>query len=67
MADTASKSGEGRILLRGSGLIEPETLLPPIIGVAVVRSTIEDQFIGMVREVERREALNRTREPKEKS
>jgi ribosome-associated toxin RatA of RatAB toxin-antitoxin module len=56
--------GEGRIVLRWSGMIEPDGLLPPIIGVAVMRSNIEDQFIGMVREVERREALSRAREQK---
>lgn len=59
--------GEGRIVLRWNGVIEPETLLPPIIGAAVLRSTLEDQFIGMVREVERREALSRAREHKGKS
>jgi ribosome-associated toxin RatA of RatAB toxin-antitoxin module len=60
-------AGDGRIVLRWRGLIEPETLLPPLIGVAVLRSNIEDQFTGMVREVERREALSRARENRGRS
>lgn len=52
-------SGDGRILLRWNGLIEPDALLPPLLGEAVMRSNIEDQFTGMVREIERREALRR--------
>jgi len=45
----------GRIALRWNGLIEPGMALPPLLGAAVMRSIIEDQFIGMVREIERRE------------
>lgn len=51
----------GRILLRWNGLIEPDALLPPLLGEAVMRANIEDQFVGMVREIERREALRRER------
>ncbi len=58
-------AGEGRILLRWIGLVEPEMLLPPLLGEAVMRSNIEDQFTGMVREIERREALRRGRAPSE--
>lgn len=46
--------GAGQHMLRWRGLIEAEGPLPPLIGVAVMRSNIEDQFIGMVREIERR-------------
>ena len=49
----------GRILLRWNGLIEPDTVMPPLLGEAVMRSNIEDQFTGMVREIERREARRR--------
>jgi len=56
------ETGDGRIVLRWNGLIEPDTLLPPIIGVAVMRSNIEDQFNGLVREIERRETLSRANE-----
>jgi len=52
----------GTILLRWHGLIEPEALLPPLLGQAVLRANVEDQFIGMVREIERREALRRQRD-----
>ena len=38
---------------------KPATPLPPLLGVAVMRVCIEDQFTGMVREIERREALRR--------
>jgi ribosome-associated toxin RatA of RatAB toxin-antitoxin module len=48
-------AGAGKIALSWVGLIEPEAL-PPLLGVLVMRATIEDQFTGMVREIERREA-----------
>lgn len=51
--------GNGRILLRWSGLIEPDAYLPPLLGEAVMRANIEDQFTGMVQEIERREAMRR--------
>lgn len=50
----------GKIALRWEGLIEPESL-PPLLGVLVMRASIEDQFTGMVREIERREAGRRGR------
>jgi ribosome-associated toxin RatA of RatAB toxin-antitoxin module len=48
--------GDGQLLLRWDGLLEPEDPLPPLIGEVLVRLQIEDQFFGMVREIERREA-----------
>jgi len=53
---------DGRMLLSWTGVIEAESL-PPLIGELLLRSNIEDQFRGMVREIERREALRRAREP----
>jgi ribosome-associated toxin RatA of RatAB toxin-antitoxin module len=50
--------GVRTIVLRWVGLIEPDSL-PPLLGVLVMRATIEDQFSGMVREIERREAARR--------
>ena len=52
----------GRIVLRWNGLIEPDAILPPLLGEAVMRSNIEDQFTGMVREIEKREAQRRERD-----
>lgn len=52
---------DGRYLLRWEGKIEPEAVLPPLLGTAVMRANIEDQFTGMVREIERREAVRRKR------
>ena len=49
-------AGPGHIALRWTGLIEPDNL-PPLLGELVMRATIEVQFTGMVREIERREAL----------
>ena len=46
----------GHLLLRWTGLIEPETSLPPLIGVPILRSNIGAQFRGLVREIERRTA-----------
>jgi carbon monoxide dehydrogenase subunit G len=52
----------GRMLLSWTGVIEAESM-PPLIGEMLLRSSIEDQFRGMVREIERRDALRRAREP----
>jgi ribosome-associated toxin RatA of RatAB toxin-antitoxin module len=49
----------GRFLLRWVGTIAPDISLPPLFGEVVMRMSIEDQFTGMVREIERREALRR--------
>ena len=54
------QAGAGKIVLRWVGLIQPESL-PPLLGVLVMRANIEDQFTGMVREIERREAARRGR------
>lgn len=51
-------AGAGRIALRWQGLIEPESL-PPLLGELLMRSSIRNQFGGMVREIERREAVRR--------
>ena len=52
----------GQMLLRWQGIIEPEAPMPPLIGELLMRAAIEDQFRGMVREIERRDALRRERE-----
>jgi ribosome-associated toxin RatA of RatAB toxin-antitoxin module len=49
-------SGAGRIALRWEGLVEPASL-PPLLGELLMRASIRDQFSGMVREIERREAV----------
>ena len=41
-------------VLRWSGLIEPDTMLPAFITVPLMRANIEDQFAGMVKEIKRR-------------
>ena len=51
----------GRILLTWTGIVEALSM-PPLLGELVMRSNIEDQFRGMVREIERRDALRRARE-----
>ncbi len=50
--------GDGRILLTWDGIVEALSM-PPLLGELVMRSNIEDQFRGMVREIERRAALRR--------
>jgi ribosome-associated toxin RatA of RatAB toxin-antitoxin module len=47
----------GGILLRYSGLIEPDFELPPLIGTAALRSMVEQQFTAMVAEIERRAGI----------
>jgi ribosome-associated toxin RatA of RatAB toxin-antitoxin module len=49
----------GSVQLRYSGLIEPAFDLPPLIGAAALRSTVEEQFTAMVAEIERRAAAGR--------
>ena len=51
----------GRALLTWTGVIEAESM-PPLIGELLMRSNIEDQFRGMVREIERRDGQRRERE-----
>ena len=53
--------GAGRIVLTWNGTVEA-LLMPPLIGEMLMRSNIENQFRGMVREIDRREALRRERE-----
>jgi carbon monoxide dehydrogenase subunit G len=51
----------GRSLLGWTGVVEAESM-PPLFGELLMRSIIEDQFRGMVREIERRDGLRRERE-----
>ena len=51
----------GRVVLTWEGVIEVEGM-PPLLGEIVMRGSIEDQFRGMVREIERRAALPLARE-----
>jgi carbon monoxide dehydrogenase subunit G len=55
----------GRMQLSWTGVIEVESM-PPLLGEMLMRSNIEDQFVGMVREIERRDLLRREREREEK-
>ena len=54
-AEAASEPGPVR--LRWIGAIAPETELPSLIGEVIMRLSIEEQFTGMVNEIERREAI----------
>lgn len=49
-------SDAGRHLLRWQGTIEPALALPSIIVAPLVRASIREQFLGMVGEIERRNA-----------
>ena len=44
---------ETRVRLVYRGRLVPAFRLPPLIGVAAVRASVERQFMGLVREVER--------------
>jgi len=48
--------GPRRIALRWTGLVEPDSL-PPLLGELIMRANLRAQFAGMVREIERRDAL----------
>lgn len=54
--------GGGRMLLTWTGVVEAHSM-PPLIGEMVMRASIEDQFRGMVDEIQRRDALRRERAP----
>ena len=54
----------GGVLLRYSGVIEPDFELPPLIGTAALRSMVEQQFMAMVAEIERRAAAIAPEAPK---
>jgi len=51
-----------KVVLHWVGTIAPDVSLPPLIGEVLMRVSIEDQFTGMVREIERRESARRARE-----
>ena len=51
------------VRLRYHGLIEPDFHLPPLVGVAALRSMAEEQFAAMVAEIERRAAEAGAAEP----
>ncbi|MBS0336287.1 MAG: SRPBCC family protein [Proteobacteria bacterium] len=51
-----------RFILHWIGTIAPDVSLPPLFGEVVMRMSIEDQFTGMVGEIDRREALRRAAE-----
>jgi carbon monoxide dehydrogenase subunit G len=58
--------GGGGTVLRWEGSIIPDVSLPPLIGEVVMRMRIEDQFTGMVREIEKRELARRGKEASSK-
>ena len=51
---------DGRYSVSWTGIVEAESM-PPLIGEMLMRSSIEDQFRGMVLEIERRDAPRRER------
>lgn len=53
---------DGRLVLHWNGLIEPDLALPPLIGEFLMRANVEEQFTGMVREIERRAAAREASE-----
>lgn len=55
----ALQAPQSGYVLRWSGVIEPQLPVPGFIGVPLLRSNVADQFIGMVNEIERRDALRR--------
>lgn len=52
---------DGRYSVSWTGVVEAESM-PPLIGEMLMRSSIEDQFRGMVLEIERRDSLRRERD-----
>lgn len=55
-----SGTDPAQVQLRWVGAITPEAGLPPLIGEVLMRLSIEQQFTGMVNEIERRELLRQS-------
>jgi ribosome-associated toxin RatA of RatAB toxin-antitoxin module len=55
-AQGEAASGHSLVLLRYSGVIEPDFNLPPLVGTAALRGMADEQFTAMVAEIERRAA-----------
>jgi len=55
-APAGAAGGEGAVLLRYDGEMEPSFDVPSFIGLVAVRSMVEQQFTAMVAEIERRAA-----------
>jgi hypothetical protein len=56
--DTISGAPD-EFVLRWQGIIEPDISLPLFITAPGLRGTVTDQFVGMVKEIERRQSLAR--------
>lgn len=54
--DLAADAARGTVLVRYHGDIEPDFDLPPLVGMAALRATVEAQFTAMIEEIERRAA-----------
>lgn len=52
-----------RVHLRWTGRVSPEADLPPLIGTTLARLSIQEQFEGMVREIESRAGIRRVDTP----
>lgn len=61
--ETELLSNPPRVQLRWIGSIASNSDLPALIGEALIRLLIEQQFVAMVREIERREAARRQGTP----
>ncbi len=61
--ETEILADPAQVQLRWIGSITPESDLPPLLGEALMRLLIRQQFVGMVREIERREAARKLAVP----
>lgn len=61
--ETEAMPDHSYVQLRWTGSIEPENRLPPLVGESIMRQSILSQFTGMVREIERREAVRKRPAP----
>jgi carbon monoxide dehydrogenase subunit G len=61
--ETEVSADGAQVHLRWIGSVEPENGLPPLVGEALMRRSIRQQFVGMVREIERREAARLALQP----
>ena len=50
------EGAQDEYLLSWQGVIEPDFSVPPFITVPLLRSALQEQFLAMLKEIERREA-----------
>ncbi len=57
------EAGQGRILLRYVGRLVPDFYVPPVLGTLLLKRNVEEMFVALVEEMERRNAQQGAKQP----